>query len=166
MPFGVCNEPTTFQTCMLAIFSYVVDANLVITWSRNPHAKTSIPGKPNKSSLIRVWHKDNLYLGTNTIENENPHQMNIDSWTRSIRMTPRSQLFFDKSFFSFLKKHKRESIPLTHTHKVQQTRIFINLNYLTYISDYVFIYIDSRLKQTLMNPLCRLICCPLTIKLK
>jgi hypothetical protein len=30
------------------------DANLVITWSRNPHAKTPIPGKPSKSSLIGV----------------------------------------------------------------------------------------------------------------
>jgi len=30
------------------------DANLVITWSRNPHAKTPILGKPSKSSLIGV----------------------------------------------------------------------------------------------------------------
>jgi hypothetical protein len=30
------------------------DVNLVITWSRNPHAKTSIPGKPSKSGLIGV----------------------------------------------------------------------------------------------------------------
>jgi hypothetical protein len=30
------------------------DANLVITWSRNPHAKTLIPGKPSKSGLIGV----------------------------------------------------------------------------------------------------------------
>jgi hypothetical protein len=30
------------------------DANLVITWSRNPHAKTPIPGKPSKSGLIGV----------------------------------------------------------------------------------------------------------------
>jgi hypothetical protein len=26
----------------------------VITWSRNPHAKTPIPGKPSKSGLIGV----------------------------------------------------------------------------------------------------------------
>jgi hypothetical protein len=31
-----------------------LDANLVITWSRNPHAKTQIPGKPSKSGLIGV----------------------------------------------------------------------------------------------------------------
>jgi len=31
-----------------------VDANLVITWSRNPHAKTPILGKPSKSGLIGV----------------------------------------------------------------------------------------------------------------
>ena len=30
------------------------DANLVITWSRNPHAKTPIPRKPSKSGLIGV----------------------------------------------------------------------------------------------------------------
>jgi len=30
------------------------DENLVITWSRNPHAKTPIPGKPSKSGLIGV----------------------------------------------------------------------------------------------------------------
>jgi hypothetical protein len=30
------------------------DANLVITWSRNPHAKTPIPGKLSKSGLIGV----------------------------------------------------------------------------------------------------------------
>jgi hypothetical protein len=74
------------------------DANLMITWSRNPHAKTPIPGKPSKSGLIGVWHKDNLYLGTSTIGNGHPHPRNIDSRTRSIRMTPRRQLFFDKSF--------------------------------------------------------------------
>jgi hypothetical protein len=60
--------------------------------------KTPIPGKPSKSGLIGVWHKDNLYLGTNTIRNGNPYPTNIDSWTRSIWMTLRSQLFFDKSF--------------------------------------------------------------------
>jgi len=31
-----------------------VDANLVITRSRNPYAKTPIPGKPSKSGLIGV----------------------------------------------------------------------------------------------------------------
>jgi hypothetical protein len=30
------------------------DANLVITWSCNSHAKTPIPGKPSKSGLIGV----------------------------------------------------------------------------------------------------------------
>ena len=52
------------------------------------HAKTLIPGKPSKSGLIGVWHKDNLYLGTNTIGNRDPHPTNIDSRTRSIRRTP------------------------------------------------------------------------------
>jgi hypothetical protein len=30
------------------------DANLAITWSRNPYANTPIPGKPGKSGLIGV----------------------------------------------------------------------------------------------------------------
>jgi hypothetical protein len=115
-------------------------------WSRNPYAKTPIPGKPSKSGLIGVWHKDNLYLGTNIIGNENPHPTNIDSRTRSIRMTPRRQLFFDKSFFSSLENHGRKIISPTHTHKVWQTRNFINLNCLTYMSGYAFIYTNSRLK--------------------
>jgi len=118
-----------------------VDANLVITWPRNPHAKTPIPGKPSKSGLIGVWHKDNLYLGTSTIGNEDPHPTNIDSRTRNIRMMPRRQLFFDKSFFSSLENHEREIISPTHTHththKVRQTRSFINLNCLTYMSGYI-----------------------------
>jgi hypothetical protein len=74
------------------------DANLVIICSRNPHAKTQILKKQSKSGLIGVWHKDNLYPGTSTIGNENTHPTNIDSRTRSVRMSPRSQLFFDKSF--------------------------------------------------------------------
>ena len=105
------------------------DANLVITWSRNQHAKTPIPGKPSKSGLIGVWHKDNLYLSTSTIRNGDPHPTNIDSRTRSIRMMPRRQLFFDKSFFSSLENHGREII--SPTHKVRQTRSFISLNCLT-----------------------------------
>jgi hypothetical protein len=51
---------------------YQNDANPVITWSHNPHAKTPIPGKPSKSGLIGVWHKDNLYPGTTTIGNRKP----------------------------------------------------------------------------------------------
>jgi len=30
------------------------DANLMITWSCNPHVKTPIPKEPSKSGLIRV----------------------------------------------------------------------------------------------------------------
>ena len=54
-----------------------------------------IPRKPIKSGLIRVRHKDNLYLGTNTIGNGNPYPTNINLQMRSIRIMPRSQLFFD-----------------------------------------------------------------------
>jgi hypothetical protein len=35
-------------------FPIVLDANLVITWSHNLHAKTAILGKPSKSGLIGV----------------------------------------------------------------------------------------------------------------
>jgi hypothetical protein len=61
------------------------------SWSRGYATHTQrhqIPGKPSKSSLIEVWYNDNLYLGTNTIENKNPHPMNINSRIRSIRKTP------------------------------------------------------------------------------
>jgi hypothetical protein len=34
----------------------------------------------------------------------------------------------------------------TYTHKVRQIRSFINLNCLTYMSGYAFIYTNSRLK--------------------
>jgi len=97
-----------------AIVWTVSDANLLNTRSSDPDAKTPILGKPSKSSLIGVWYKDNLYLGTGTIGNENPHPTNIDSQTRSIRMMPRSQLLFDKSFFSYLENQGREIIPPTH----------------------------------------------------
>jgi len=54
------------------------DANLVITWLRNPHLT------------------------------------NINLLTRSIRMTPRSQLFFDKSFL-VLYRIKEERLSHQHT---------------------------------------------------
>jgi hypothetical protein len=46
--------------------------------------------------------------------NGNPHPMNIDSQTRSIRMMPRRQLFFDKLFFSPLENQEKVIIPPTH----------------------------------------------------
>jgi hypothetical protein len=39
------------------------------SWSHDQATHTQrhqIPRKPSKSGFIRVWHKDNLYLGTNT----------------------------------------------------------------------------------------------------
>jgi hypothetical protein len=54
---------------MVNINYWVVDANLVITLSYNPQTKTPILKKLSKSGLIGVCHKDNLYLGTNTIGN-------------------------------------------------------------------------------------------------
>jgi hypothetical protein len=88
------------------------------SWSRGLATHTQrhqFPKRPSKSGLIGVWHKNILYLGTSTIENEDPHPMNIDSRMRSIRMTPQKELFFDKSFFSSLENHGREIISPTHT---------------------------------------------------
>ena len=87
------------------------DANLVITWSRNPHVKTPISGKPSKSGLIGVWHKDNLYLGTITIGNRDPHPMNIDSQTRSIRMTSWRQNYSSISRFQFFREPRKGDYP-------------------------------------------------------
>jgi hypothetical protein len=140
--YGYENGETT-QMEIICSTSIQLDVNLLNMRSSNPHAKTSILGKPSKSGLIGVWHKDNLYLGTSTIGNGNPHPTNIDSRTRRMN----------------------EDYP-TNTQQVRQTRSFINLNYLTYMSGYAFIYTDSRLKQTLMDPLCGLIWCTLRIKPK
>jgi hypothetical protein len=97
------------------------------SWSYS-HAKTLILRKPSKSDLIKVWHKDNLYLGINTIENGNLHPTNIDSQTRSIRMTPWRQLFFDKLFFSPL-ENKEKSIPPTHNKSGKE--VYWSENYVT-----------------------------------
>jgi hypothetical protein len=119
-----------------------------------PTRKDTNSWKPSKSGLIGVWYKDNLYLGTNTIGNRNPHPTNIDSRTRSKRMTPRKELFFDKSFFSFLQNHGREIISSTYTHTHIHTKcskqelLLISIGY-PYVFGYVFIYTDSRLKETL-----------------
>jgi len=86
-----------------------------------PTRKDTNSQKVSKSGLIGVWYKDNLYLGTRTIGNGDPDPTNIDSRTRSTRMTPRRQLFFDKSFFSFLENHGREIISPTHTHTHTQS---------------------------------------------
>ena len=74
--------------------------------------------------------------------------------------------FHDARHFSILQRIKEERVSHKHTHKVQQTRSFINMNYLIYMSTYAFIYARSILKQTLMDLLCGLILCPLIIKPK
>ena len=60
------------------------------SWSHGHTTYTQrhqIPEKPSKSGLIRMWHKDNLYLDTNIIRNGNLHPTNINLWIRSIRMS-------------------------------------------------------------------------------
>jgi hypothetical protein len=125
----------------LAIRPDTNDANLVIMRSNNPYIKTSILRKPSKSGLIGVWHKDNLYLGTSTIRNGNPQPMNINSRTRSIRMTPQSQLFFDKSFFSSLEKQGRKIIPPTHNKCGKRSLLIWKLCNLTCLVTPLFILI-------------------------
>jgi hypothetical protein len=69
------NKKRKFQKDITWLMSQALipnDTNLVITWWCNPHATTPIPEKPTKSGLIGVWHKDNLYLGTNSIGNREP----------------------------------------------------------------------------------------------
>jgi hypothetical protein len=105
------------------------DANLLNTRSSNPHAKTPIPEKPSKSDLTGVWHKDNLYLGTSNIGKGNSHPTNIDSRIRSIRMMPRSQLFFNKLFFSSLENQWREIIPPTHYRRTTSFLVSSSIGY-------------------------------------
>ena len=64
-------------------------------------------------------------------------------------------MFVSSSFNTYvnLPKKKRLSHQHTHTHKVQRTRSFINLNCLTYMSGYAFIYSDSKLKINPNGPL-------------
>jgi hypothetical protein len=68
-----------------------------------------------KIEVIRDWPKPASIADVRSFH-ENPHPTNIDSRTRSIRMMPRRQLFFDKSFFNSLENHGREIISPTHTH--------------------------------------------------
>ena len=125
----------------LAIRLDTNDANLVIMQSNNPYIKTPILRKPCKSGLIGVWHKNNLYQGTNTIGNGNPQPMNINSRTRSIRMTPQSQLFFDKSFFSSLENQGRKIIPPTHNKCGKRSLLIWKLRNLTCLVTPLFILI-------------------------
>jgi hypothetical protein len=97
------------------------------SWSCG-HAKTPIPGKPSKSGLIGVWQKDNLYLGTSTIGNGDPHPTNIDSRTRSIRMMPRSSYSLISHFSVLQRTMEGRLSHQQQTHKVRQTKSFINWN--------------------------------------
>ena len=83
----------------------------MITWSRNPHAKTPIPRKPSKSGLIGVWQKDNLYLPAPTLlEMKKTLTQRILIREREVLGWRHEHLFFDKSFFSSLEYHGREII--------------------------------------------------------
>jgi hypothetical protein len=106
---------------------------------------------------------DLAWIVSNTIGNENPHPINIDSRMRSIRMTSRSQLFFNKLFFASSENQEMKIIPPTHNKCGKRSLLIWKLPK-PYI--YVFIYTDSRLKQTLINPLYGLIWGPLIIKPK
>jgi len=75
---------TTLPTIKIEIWSCKTEIGALVsfsvgcmtTWSRGSHNLVS----ELDFILIGVYHKDNLYLGTSTIENGNPHPTNIDSW--------------------------------------------------------------------------------------
>jgi hypothetical protein len=139
-------EPSSnTKWCQITCFVIPNDANLVITWSRNAHVKTPIPGKPSKSGLIGVWHKDNLYLGTSTIGNEKPPPNKNWFANEKYKDDAMKTVVLRLVIFQFFREpwkgdYLTNTHTHTHTHKVRQTRSFINLNYLTYMSGYAFIY--------------------------
>jgi hypothetical protein len=72
---------------------YISDANLVVT---QPTIKIEIWSRKAEIGMIGVWHNENLPQGTNTIGLS--------------KMTPRSQLIFDKSdSLSYVKTEKFRS---------------------------------------------------------
>jgi hypothetical protein len=116
-----------------------------------PHAFYQIPRKLSKSGLIGVWHKYNLYLGTNTIGNGNPYPVNIHSRTRSIRMISRSLLFFHK-WFQFFREPRKGEYLTTHTQCCGIRCLLIWKIWGPHTFGYGFIYTVSRLKWTLIDP--------------
>ena len=85
------------------------DANLMITWSRNPIIKIEIWSWKAKIGLIGVWHNGNLPQGTNTIG------LSI--------MMPRSQLIFDKS--DSVRPRTKERKNHSHTLKLKNSEVII-----------------------------------------
>jgi hypothetical protein len=127
----------------------VVDANLVITWSRNPHANTPIPGKPSKIGLIEVWHKDNLYLGTNTIENEKTPTQWILIREREVLGWHHEASCSSISSFLFFREPRKGDYP-TNTQVWQRSLFIWKLRNLTCLVMPLFIL--TRLKKTLIDP--------------
>ena len=170
---------TTLPTIKIEIWSCKTEIGALVsfsvgcmtTWSWGSHNLVS----ELDFILIGVCHKDNLYLGTSTIENGNPHPTNIDSWceprdhvvtqpiikieiwsrkdeigligvwhngnlpqgTNTIglsRMTPRSQLIFDKS--DSVRSRTKECKNHSHTLKLKNSEVIIikTAEILAYIS--------------------------------
>jgi len=96
----------------------------MITWSRNPHAKTPIPGKPSKSGLIGVGYKDNLYLGTNTIGKGKapPNEYLFANEKYKDGVTKLVVLRY--VFFRSLDNQGREIIPPTHTQSATNKKFY------------------------------------------
>jgi hypothetical protein len=91
-----------------------IDANPVITWSRNPHAKKPILGKPSKLGLIGVWHKDNLYAGTSTIGNKKPSTNEYWFANQTYKNDAMKLVVLWLVVFNSLENHGKEIISPTH----------------------------------------------------
>jgi len=111
-----------------------------------PIIKIEIWSRKAEIGLIGVWHNGNLPQGTNTIGLS--------------RMTPRSQLIFDKS--DSVRSKTEECKNNSHTLKLKNSEVIIikAAQILAYMS------LNSSWKLTLMDPLCGLKWGPLKIDRK
>jgi hypothetical protein len=110
-----------------------------ISWSRNPHAKTPIPGKPSKSGLRGVWHKDNLYLRTSIIQNGKPPPNEYWFTNNKYKDDSRKPVVLREVVFSYLENQGREIIPPTHNKCGKRSLSIWKLCHLTYLVMPLFI---------------------------
>jgi len=94
-------------------------------WSRNPYAKTPILGKSSKWGLIGVWHKDNLYLGTNTIGNEKPPPNEYWFANEKYKDDATKPVVLQLVIFSCLENQWRKIIPPTQNKCSKQEVLLI-----------------------------------------
>ena len=108
-----------------------------------------IPEKPIKSGLIEVWHKDNLYLRTNTIRNGNPPTQWILIREREVLGWHHEASCSSISSFLFFREPRKGDYP-TNTQVWQRSLFIWKLRNLTCLVMPLFIL--TRLKKTLIDP--------------